>query len=647
MKPLEFHVLLTQAGVLRWLGRRLRFPFQNKAPVNKPSSSTPSDATSDYELEVELRWWQRFVQWLRSRTGIIVAVAVLLLVGFGWNGQAIYKGVKLWRAGRLVAQSEKAGRANNYAEQFALLRRAFVIAPSTPLTMRAAARYHESRGEAAALPLYESLLATPEATPEDLARACRLAFTFGRIEFAKKWLAELRRDDAWNKKPLVISLEAQLAAVEGKWPQALDLGRNAAADPSAGGEEKLVFAMLLTRADAASAAERGKLRGEAIDILVSLMNAPDDSGARAVMSLVSLARDPAAAALLAGRDVTAWVEAATRHPSLAPQPRVAAWDLLLVARPADRDQTFSDFLAKWRDGPLPERLAAARWLNQHNKPAMSLQLSELQLDVSSDWFLVHLDALAATGRWDAVLEKLQNPAGSAAAMPAVLRAVFSMRARTELGQKFDKSEAWRDIHLLVPGETVQNKLYVAQYAEKVGEGRQAALIFRRLLDEARPGAKFQMDLSKEEKFACYSAMIRLTPGTAPAAELLPLFEGLVEEFPDMAEAVNDAIYLRLITEGPAESMRARLRDLLEKNRAVLAYRTTAALYELRSGNPAGAAQIYDGWQIDWTTAQDRFKAVRVAVLDAVGKKDDAKTLRETIDAKRLRPEEVKLLEAKP
>ena len=313
MKPLEFHVLLTQVGALRWLGGRLRFPIQNKAPVNKPSSSTPSDATSDYELEVELRGWQRFVLWLRSRTGIITAVAVLLLVGFGWNGQAIYKGAKLWRAGRLVAQSEKAGRLKNFAEQFALLRRAFVIAPSTPLTMRAAARYHESRGEAAALPLYESLLATPEATPEDKARACRLGFTFGRIDFAKKWLAELRRDDTWKKKPVVVSLEAQLAAVEGKWPHALELGRKAATDPSAGGEEKLIFATLLTRAYVASPEQRGKLRNEAIDILVSLMNQPDDSGARAAVALISLARDPTEAALLAGRDVAVWVDAATRQ----------------------------------------------------------------------------------------------------------------------------------------------------------------------------------------------------------------------------------------------------------------------------------------------------------------------------------------------
>ena len=389
------------------------------------------------------------------------------------------------------------------------------------------------------------------------------------------------------------------------------------------------------------------MRAEAIDILASLIGLSDDSGAQAIATLVSLARDPGSAPLLAGRDVASWVDAAARHPALVARLRVLAWDLLLVARPADADQTYAAFLAKWRESPLADRLEAARWLNQHGKPAMSLQLSNAQRDGSSEWFLVYLDSLAATGRWDSVLESLQNSSGSAAAMPPALRAVFAMRARTELGQTFDKAEVWRDIQILVPGETVPNQLYIAQYAEKVGEAGQASSIFRRLLEETSPGSTLKQELTREEKFACYSGVIRLTPGNAPAAELLPLFDGLAGQFPEMAEAANDAIYLRLLTGEANPKMRERSRELLAKNPAVLAYRTTCALYELRAGDAAAAAKLYEGWQIDWKTAPDRFKVVRVAVLDAIGKKEDAQTLRDSIDAKRLRPEEVKLLDAKP
>ena len=231
-------------------------------------------------------------------------------------------------------------------------------------------------------------------------------------------------------------------------------------------------------------------------------------------------------------------------------------------------------------------------------------------------------------------------------MPAALRSVFTMRARSELGQAFDKSEAWRDVQILVPTETVSNQLYIAQYAEKTGETRQASLIFQRLLDETRPGSTFKQDLSKEEKFACYSSLIRLAPTTAPATDLLPLFDGLVAHFPEMAEAANDAIYLRLLTGETSGELRNRSRELLAKNPAVLAYRTTAALGELRGGDASAAEKLYEGWQIDWSTAQERFKVIRVAVLEAVGKKEDAQKLRDSIDVKRLRPEEAKLLEAR-
>ncbi|MEO7318671.1 MAG: hypothetical protein ABIZ56_06760, partial [Chthoniobacteraceae bacterium] len=638
-------LLLSGIRGLWWQVGWPHFQSRSKLTVNDPDSPLPSDADSDYELEVETGWWQRSRLWLRTGKGIATVVALLLLAVLCWNAKAIYRGAKLWRASSLIARSEEAGRLKNYAEQFKLLREAFVIAPSTPLTMRAAARYHESRGEAAALPLYESLLATKEATTEDKLRACRLGFTFGKVEFSKKLLDELLAKEESRNKPGVIALEAQLAAAEGKWTQALTLARKAAVAPEAKGEEKLVLAALLTRAGAASAGERAKLRAEAIDVLVSLMDSPEDSGAQAIGGLLSLAREQGAAQMLAGRDVATWVEAAARHPSVPPRVRVAAWDLMLVSRPAEADQTLAAFLAKWRESPLPDRLEAARWLNQHSKPAMSLQLSEPQQEISADWFLVYLDSLAATGRWDSVLEKLKAPTGSAAAMPAALRAVFIMRARMELGEKIDKSEAWRDIQILVPSETVANQLYIAQYAEKTGEARQATTIFRRLLDESRAGSTFKQELSKEEKLACYSGVIRLTPETAPAAELLPLFDGLVVEFPEMAEAANDASYLRLLTGEKSDLLRDRSRELLAKNPAVLAYRTTAALYELRADNAAAAAKLYEGWQIDWATAPDRFKVIRVAVLDATGKKEEAQTLRDTIDAKRLRPEEAKLLEA--
>ena len=90
-------------------------------------------------------------------------------------------------------------------------------------------------------------------------------------------------------------------------------------------------------------------------------------------------------------------------------------------------------------------------------------------------------------------------------------------------------------------------------------------------------------------------------------------------------------------------MPARLHPLLQKNPALLAYRSTLALYELRAGHADAAAKLYEGWQIDWATAPDRFKAVRSAVLTASGHPEEAEPLRAMVDRKKLRPEEAALL----
>ena len=319
------------------------------------------------------------------------------------------------------------------------------------------------------------------------------------------------------------------------------------------------------------------MQAEAIDILASLIERTDESGAQAIAALVSIAREQTAAALLAGRDAAAWVEAAARHPKTSPRLRVLAWDLQLASRPADADKVIVEFLAKWREAALPERLEAARWLNQRGRPAQSLEISGPQRDTSSDWLMVHLDSLAATGRWDTVLEILESKSGQAAAMPEALRAVFALRARSELGKPQDKDEKWRDIQILLTNETVQNQLYIAQYAEKVGEPKQASLIYRRLSTGMSPGSGFTQGMSREEKLACFSGVIRHSSGTAPAAELLPVLEAMSEDFPEMDEAANDAIYLRLLTGETNERMPARLQSLLTKSPAVLAYRTTFAL----------------------------------------------------------------------
>ena len=614
--------------------------------MNENPCTDPDRDPLSYEPEPESEpgAGRRLLAWLRTWKGVLAMVVLVACALALFNARTLYDAAKSWRAARLIARSEEAGKRGDEAGEFRLLREAYILFPSKPLTLRAVARYHERRGEGTAMMLYQKLLQTQAATADDTIRACRVALLGGDAGLARRLLAEVRQKEELRGSPAVLALEAELLALDGSWDAALAMARKAAALSTDRAAQEFVLASLLVRAaEHASGAAQTRMRSEAIDILGKLVSSPGQPGIEAIAALTTLARQPAAAPLLAGREVGAWVEAAAQHPKSNPRVRVTAWDLRLAAMPSDSEKIIREFLAKWRDAAVPDQLEAARWLNQRGRPAMSLELSTPHQDSSAEWLLVHLDALAAMKRWDTVLERLQNPSGRAAKLQGSVRALFAMRARTELRQPFDRADAWRDIQILARNETVHDQLYVAQYAERTGEREQAAVVYRRLLDRSGTASPLDAGLSMEEKMACHSGLIRAASPTAPAAEVLPLLEAMSADFPAMDEAANDAIYLRLLTGDFNDAMPARLRPLLAKNPALLASRTTLALYELRAGHAAAAAKLYEGWKIDWATTPDRFKAVRVAVLEASGNADEAAAMRATIDGRLLRREEAALL----
>jgi hypothetical protein len=613
-------------------------------PVSEHLPPAHSEEPPSYELEIELRGWKKALAWLKTWKGICAMVAVALLLVAVWQAPALYRASKVWRAARLVAQCEEAASRNDEAGELRALRQAFALLPSTPLTYRALARYHERRGESLALGAYEKLFATGEATPDDAARACQIAALRGDPVQSRAILEHVRRDPATRELSATLALQARQLAMEGSWETALAVAQQAVERASDGGVEKIVRANILLQAAERGPEERRAQRAtQAVDVFAQLAQRMDEPGIEALSALIALARQPAARPLLAGRDVSGWVEGAARHPKASPRLRVAAWNLQLAANAAEAEKFFTAFLAHSRDAPAPQRLEGARWLNQHGKFALSLELSRPEKDTSEEWFLVVLDALAGGGDWKGVLELLDARTGQAAALPGALRLLFQMRARAELRVPFDAGEVWRDIQVQVQGEPARTQLYVAQYAEKVGEARQAASIYRRLLDEAASPTSFERQLPKDARLVCHTGLIRAMPPTASATDVLPLVEALLADFPELEEARNDAAYLRLLTGGVSEALGAEVAARLRRQPALLAYRTTAALYEMRRGRFSAAAQLYEGWKIDWSTAADRFRVVRAAVFEAVGQRDEAAAMRETIQLVQLRPEEAALL----
>ena len=365
-----------------------------------PISTTEPDPD---ELESGEGLWPRLLAWLRTWKGVTAIVVCLIVVTAGLNARAIYGRAKVWRSTRLIAQSDEAGRRGDEGQQLRLLREAMVLTPSAPVTLRAAAKFSEKRGEPAVWAFYERLLTTGQATTDDRIHACRAAFLTRKLNEGRRLLEELRADKGTRELPTVLALEAQRLAADNSWEEAMTLARQAAEAPGDHALEQLVLASLLLRSGERAAEEQRNAQWtEALDLLSRVALRADEVAIQALTTLVTLARQPATAPLFASRDSGAWVEAAERNPAANARLKITAWDMHLAARPADTGSIYEAFLVKWRGAELPQQLEAARWLNQHGKPDLSLELSGPHKALSSEWLLVHLDGLAASGRWDTV-----------------------------------------------------------------------------------------------------------------------------------------------------------------------------------------------------------------------------------------------------
>jgi hypothetical protein len=64
---------------------------------------------------------------------------------------------------------------------------------------------------------------------------------------------------------------------------------------------------------------------------------------------------------------------------------------------------------------------------------------------------------------------------------------------------------------------------------------------------------------------------------------------------------------------------------------------------LKNEDPSGAVALYEGKQINWATASDRWKTVYVAVLRASGQTEAADRVSSSINPSALNPQETALL----
>jgi hypothetical protein len=316
--------------------------------------------------------------------------------------------------------------------------------------------------------------------------------------------------------------------------------------------------------------------------------------------------------------------------------RVNCWDLRVAAEPERQAAIAQELFAKAGSVSATDRLEIGRWLAHRGALALAKEIAGPSKLESEGWFMVYLDAVAGLGDWETVLAEVTSK--NTAPVSMAVRRLFQLRAEMELHRNPDAVYAWNSIRLAMGSATPQQQLYIAGYAEQMGFGAEAAPIYRRLLkDQVLPLTVGKR--ANPQRLICYRRAVQNGMQSMSTPELAKFFGEFVAEFPEIDEVQNDAAYLRLLTGGALADAGSVSQRLVREHPELLAYRTTAAFADLKAAKFKEAAQWYDGLQIDWAHAPERYKAVRTAVLAANGQDEAAATLRATLDPEALRPEE--------
>ncbi len=593
-----------------------------------------------WEITPQIRW----LMWTSGWRGVLVLITLSLGSVLSWKGAEIYEGVKIWRAERLIAQSELARANRDMHGASSALRQAAILLQRHPLVLRAVARHQIEIHDLAALDTYTALLKTGEATTEDKLAFGRQAFRLGRPELATSVLEELNDLPDLKDTSVMLALKAEQSAAEGHWPEALKLARQASTAPGSDADKANAQSLLARLLLQPSPQQRDTqaLLGEGVALLNALALRPDAAGLEALELLVTLSQNPQIAPLFVDQGVTPLMTAARHHPRAETTLKVNIWSLRLAAEPTKRESIAQAFFDHFKSDPSPTvRLEAARWLNQKGMHPLVLALAEPSKLESKDWFVLYLDATAALGHWEEVLRAL-NAKDHEIPLAPTLRKLFEFRGLLEAGRKPDIADSWHDIQVASRTASTSDQLYVAGYAEQSGFPTEAARVYERLLHRNEGLLSPEDKLSRPRLLACYTGLLRTGAGAKTLRDLAKLMKAFATEFPEIDEVQNDSAYLQLLIGEDLDKAESTAQKLVQKKPELLAYRTTLALSALKRQKTAEAAAIYKDWSIDWSTAPDRYKAVYAAMMRAAGRPVEADQVAATIKAENLRPEERQL-----
>ena len=519
----------------------------------------------------------------------LVVFAVVVVVGLAVAKPA-YRQVKVWRAGRLVAEGNEAFAAADMTAVARIVKAAMGLAPDSPPVLRLAAWYCSRTDIAEGVNYWQMLLRSGTATRQDRQEFARFAQKLERFDLSGELIDELLSRDNDDRTNRLLRLDQN--ALLGNWPlvvRGAEVMREK--DPA---DSYLQFML----ARAYLAIREPELGPKAADLLRTLAKTENPQRLPALRTLASMYGPPPDEM----RRIADQLDVATN----ALADRLLAWDVRERLAPDRRAEVQAQAFAVVPAVPTPaDAVTAVEWFRARRRADLAIRLVPLDRARSDgSLLLAHSELLADLRRWDDLGDLLKEPK-----LPLNPVALACLRALHAHGTgREDETEAQLRRAVKNAGQVVPLLQSVAAFAGQMGRPA--------IVEEA------------------WTAMLQNPLTVVPASVMLLrqarqrddlVIERLVYRYLSVPLGQQPEVrfqhaYLRALFDEQVADAHAELTDLAAKDLRDVRLRMALALAKLRLGKAEEALTLCESGDIAWAGQEPRWRVVYAAALQANGQR---------------------------
>jgi hypothetical protein len=552
----------------------------------------------------------------RKRIRLIVLGGVILVVvaGILWGPDA-YRAAKTMRAASLARTAEDQVRDNDVDGAIATIRSAYLMAPNDSEVLRGMAQTLSALTAPSAMTYWNWLLASSAVTLQDRRDAAECALQLGLYTQAGTIIGDLLKANPKSAADLLLA--ARYFELAGDPAQSVQFAQQSiAADPSYA--PAIIFFAAAELSTPAS-------HQAGVDALLKVAARKDDFGLIAIQRLSQDVNLKPAELQEAYADLQA-------HPSATEAERITQLVLQIRLNPSQRTALLDQAVAAHANVSTDDLRQFSTWLNTVGESRRVLTLIPKDKAIANrNLFLTYLDALGALKDWPGMTDLLT---GSHVPLEQPYVELYLYRCAREMNDTENANLHWRSAQVAAAHNPRQS-LYLAGYAEQLGDGERAEPIYRSLTKDLMAGRP------------AYLGLLRID-GAKDTTAARNLLDEMAARWPDDEAINNDDVYFNLLLNTNVPQMYNRAVALAKADIHSAPHLTDVALAYLRLNKPQLALTVFNEGNIQWTTASPAMLAVYAAALEGNGQATLATQIADI--ARRtgaLRPEEKALIQEIP